>query len=271
MQTSQDSQIYVNVTVTNVIKTQHHLTTKQISSLQHLRKIIIKVNNIKKMKEIRTRSTKQILRTIKAKNLADHKIIMSVWHLFSGNIVLHTADSQVHERMKRKRKWTREIAESTWILWKMFEVLMHEVHITMNMSNQKKVIIYMQKKNRSLHQELEILRVMWSKKVVKSNKSHSLIIVKVTSKMMTNQMLNNSFINNLSKCSYKLFSKDCRMIQCFKCHQFEHMMKACCNNLFCHKCENKYQTNQCVREVKCSYCTDCKKKKHKLWMRKCSE
>ncbi len=58
-------------------------------------------------------------------------------------------------------------------------------------------------------------------------------------------------------------------MQCFKCHQFGHMAKACRNNPFCHKCGGKHQADRCKRVVERSHCADCKKEGHKPWVREC--
>lgn len=104
VQTLQDLHIYVNMTITDTTETQHYLTTRQTSPLQHLRKIIVKVNDNKKVKEVRARSTKQILSAIKMRSSVDCETIVLIQCLLSDNIALHTADSQMHKRMKKKRE-----------------------------------------------------------------------------------------------------------------------------------------------------------------------
>jgi len=65
-------------------------------------------------------------------------------------------------------------------------VLAHEIHITINISNQKVIIKRLIKNNARLHENLKILRIIWLKKVIKSEKIHSSLIVKIAIKAMMN-------------------------------------------------------------------------------------
>ena len=149
------------------------------------------------------------------------------------------------------------------MLRKTFGVLVHGMRITIDLSCQKRTIARMQEENKNLHQGLEILWVAWPIKVTGSGKSHSSMIVEVASEAMANHILDHGLIDGHSECSCELFSRECRMTQCFKCHLFEHVAKIYCNDLFCHKCEEKHQTDRCEMMMKCRHCTECKKKSHK--------
>ncbi len=65
-------------------------------------------------------------------------------------------------------------------------MLIHEVHITINMNNQKKIIERLIKNNVKLHEDLKVLRIVWFKKITKSEKIHSLLIIKIMIEAMIN-------------------------------------------------------------------------------------
>ncbi len=65
-------------------------------------------------------------------------------------------------------------------------MLIHEVHITINMNNQKKIIERLIKDNIKLHEDLKVLRIVWFKKITKSEKMHSLLIIKIMIEAMIN-------------------------------------------------------------------------------------
>ncbi len=65
-------------------------------------------------------------------------------------------------------------------------MLIHEVHITINMNNQKKIIERLIKDNIKLHEDLKVLRIVWFKKITKSEKIHSLLIIKIMIEAMIN-------------------------------------------------------------------------------------
>ncbi len=74
----------------------------------------------------------------------------------------------------------------TRISWQIFAVLTHKMHTTIDMSNQKKVIRRLIKNNMRLHENLKILRIVWFKKVAKSEKTHSSLIMKIAIEAMMN-------------------------------------------------------------------------------------
>lgn len=79
----QKAQICISITTINITETQYHFTTKQLSSLRHFREIIICVKNRMKSEKVKSKSTEQILCTIKIKSSVHYKTIVSVYCLLS--------------------------------------------------------------------------------------------------------------------------------------------------------------------------------------------
>ncbi len=152
----------------------------------------------------------------------------------------------------------------TCILQQIFAVLTYEMHTTIDMSNQKKVIRKLIKNNTRLHENLKILRIIWLKKVAKSKKIHSLLIVKIAIEAMINQLMNMSMLNAYHECICELFKKNCHITQCFRCQKFDHMIRFCRKNQRCVKCTNKHYIEKCVMSLNRRCCANCNKN-HELW------
>ncbi len=153
---------------------------------------------------------------------------------------------------------------STCIARWIFAMLTHKVHTTINMNNQKKIIERLIKDNMRLHEDLKVLRIVWLKKIAKSEKIHLLLIVKIIIKAMINRLINMSMLNSYQECACKLFEKNCHIIQCFRCHKFDHMTKFCRKNQRCKKCTDKHHIKKCMMSLNKKCCINCNEN-HEFW------
>jgi len=147
---------------------------------------------------------------------------------------------------------------------KSFAILAHDVCITLNTSNQKIIIKKLIKNNARLHEDLKMLRITWLKKIVESEKIHLSLIVKIMIKTMMNRLLNVDMLNSYQKCSCELFGKNCCITQCYRCFDFDHMIRFCKNEEHCFKCADKHHIKRCVvltNKRRCANCND----SHELW------
>ncbi len=145
-----------------------------------------------------------------------------------------------------------------------FAVLTHEMCTTINMNNQKKMIKKLIKNNVRLHENLKILRIVWLKKVIKSENTHSLLIMKMTIEAMINQLMNVSMLNVYHECACELFKKNCCITQCFRCQEFDHMIRFCKKNQRCVKCANKHYIEKCMMSLNKRRCVNYNEN-HELW------
>ncbi len=218
----------------NMIK-EELLTRKQrlreeSSLLCKRREIMIKIADRKEIEKMQKKIIEQILQRIANVSTSQWDLIMSLCKLSSKDIFLHAVSSDAWANLKKIQEWAKEIANLICILQRIFAVLTHEMCITINMSNQKKIIRKLIKNNARLHENLKILRIVWLKKVAKSKKTHSSLIVKIAIKAMTNQLMNVSMLNAYHECTFKLFKKNYHIIQCFRCQKFDHMIRFCRKN-----------------------------------------
>ncbi len=143
-------------------------------------------------------------------------------------------------------------------------MLTHEVCTTINMNNQEKIIERLIKDNARLHEDLKVLRIIWFKKIADSEKTHSLLIIEIAIEAMMNRLMNVSMLNSYQKCACKLFKKNCCITQCFRCHEFDHMIKICRKNQRCKKCADKHHIKKCVMSLNRKRCVNCNEN-HELW------
>ena len=154
------------------------------------------------------------------------------------------------------------------IMRRIFAMLAHEIHITIDISNQKVIIKSLIKDNARLHKNLKILRIVWLKKVVESEKTHSLLIVEITIEAMMNQLMNESMLNLYQECSCKLFKKNCCITQCYRCFEFDHMIRFCKKKQRCAKCTDKHHIKECIMFLNRKRCINCNED-HEFWRRIC--
>ncbi len=193
---------------------------------------------------------------------------MFLCKLSSKDIFLHAVSSDAQANLKKTQEWAKEIANLMCILWRIFAVLTHEMHIIINISNQKKVISKLIKNNMKLHENLKILRIVWLKKVAESEKTHSSLIVKIAIKAMINQLMNMNMLNAYHECICKLFKKNCHITQCFRCQEFDHMIRFCRKNQRCVKCADKHHIEKCMMSLNRRHCVNCNEN-HEFWRHIC--
>ena len=236
----------------------------ELSSLRKRREVMMKIAERKKIEKVQKKFIKQILQEITNVSTAQRDLIMSLWKLESENIILHAVSSETQANLKRSQTWAKRIANSTRIVHRIFAVLAHEVHITININNQKVIIKRLIKDNARLHENLKILRIVWLKKVVESEKTHSSLIVKITIEAMMNQLMNESMLNSYQECSYKLFEKNCCITQCYRCFKFNYMIRFCKKKQHCAKCADKHHIKECMMSSNKRCCINCNED-HELW------
>ena len=147
-------------------------------------------------------------------------------------------------------------------------MLTYEMHTTIDMNNEKKVIRKLIKNNAKLHENLKILRIVWLKKVAKSEKIHSSLIMKITIEAMMNQLMNVNMLNAYCKYTCELFKKNCHITQCFKCQKFDHMIRFCKKNQRSVKCINKHHIEKCMMSLNKKHCINCNEN-HEFWRHIC--
>ncbi len=76
--------------------------------------------------------------------------------------------------------------------------------------------------------------------------------------------MNVSMLNAYHECTCELFEKNCHITQCFRCQEFDHMIRFCRKNQRCVKCVNKHHIKKCMMSLNKRCCTNCNEN-HELW------
>ena len=250
------------------ISTRKQRFREESSSLCKKHEVMIKIADREEVEKMQKKIIEQILQKIADVSTSQRDLIMSFCKLSSKDIFLHAVSSDAQANLKKTQEWAKEIANLTCISRWIFAVLIHEMCITINISNQKKVIRRLIKNNARLHENLKILRIVWLKKVAKSKKTHSSLIVKIVIEAMINQLMNMSMLNAYCECTYELFEKNCRITQCFRCQEFDHMIRFCRKNQRCIKCADKHHIKRCVMSLNKRCCVNCNEN-HEFWRHIC--
>jgi len=258
---------WANVTREEIATRKQRLRV-DLSSLRKRREVMIKIMNRREIEEIQKKLIKQILQRIADVLTGQRNLIVSLRKLSSDDIFLHAVSSDARANLKKTQTWAKEIASLTRVARRTFAVLTHEIHTTIDMSNQEKIIERLIKNNARLHEDLKVLRIVWLKKIADSEKTHSSLIVEIAIEAMTNRLMNVSMLNSYQECACELFEKNCRITQCFRCHEFDHMTKICRKNQRCEKCAGKHHIEKCVMSLNRRRCVNCNEN-HEVWRRIC--
>ena len=218
---------------------------------------MIKIMNRREIEEIQKKSIEQILQRIADVSTGQRNLIMSLRKLSSDDISLHAVSPDARANLEKTQTWAKGIASSARVARRTFAVLAHGVRTTIDMSNQEKAIGRLIKDNARLHEDLEVLRIVWPKKVADSGKAHSSLIVEVATEAMTNRLMNVGMLDSYQECACELFEKNCRITQCFRCHEFGHMAKVCRKDQRCGKCAGKHHIEECVVPPNRRRCANC--------------
>ncbi len=233
-------------------------------SLCKRREVMIKIANREEIKKMQKKIVKQILQKIANVSTSQWDLIMSLCKLSSKDIFLYAVSSDAQTNLKKTQEWAKEIMNLMRILWRIFAMLTHEMHTTIDMNNQKKVIRKLIKNNARLHENLKILKIVWFKKVAESEKTHSSLIMKIAIEAMMNRLMNVSMLNAYHECACELFKKNCCITQCFRCQEFDHMIRFCRKSQRCIKCADKHHIERCMMSSNKRRCANCNEN-HKLW------
>ena len=151
------------------------------------------------------------------------------------------------------------------ILKKSYEIMIHEIKIkNVNTKKQKEAIEKLLKQNEIFHKNLNITRIFWLKSVRKLEKAILLLIVETELSKKFNRIIFEKFLKESSRKNAMMFVKECKMIQCFNCYEYEHIDKKCKNVMKCDHCAKKHEMNKCSKnEVKIIHkCINCKQTKY---------
>ena len=186
---------------------------------------------------------------------------------------LFLASTIVKKKLKKKTKWIKSIENSTKILKKSYKILMHEIKIqNVNAKKQNETIEKLLKQNEMFYKNLNIIKMTWSKNVKRLKKIYFSLIIKIKFSKEINKIIAKKLLKRKSKKNAIIFSRKCKIIQCFNCYEYDHIEKMCKNVKKCDHCAKRHDTNRCNKdEIEITHkCINCEQIKHQTWTRMCS-
>ncbi len=229
---------------------------------------MMKINSEEKKALIRHLSIKNLMQkliTMKKKK----KNVLSMRRLFSEDLKLLASFEEIRTRMKRNLTLMNDITSSTTTLRRTYVVLAHDVRLSsVNTLNQKTTIEKIVRQNSTLHKNLDILRITWTKKITNQRKKFFSLIIEIVSSEMTNRLIKEELLNEHTHLICEYFEKECRIKQCFKCQRYDHVSKTCRNSKKCEQCAQKHSTKDCRIAIDHRSCANCEDK-HSTWSFQC--
>ncbi len=241
---------------------------KFFTKFKRRKTLMLKINNEEKKAFIRHLFIKNLMQkliTMKKKK----KDVFSMRRLFSEDLKLLANFEEIRTRIKRNLTLMNDITSSTTTMKRTYVVLTHDVRLSsVNTLNQKTTMKKIVKQNNTLHKNLNILRIAWTKKIIDQRKKFFFLIIKIVNSEMTNRLIKEELLNEHTHLICEYFEKECRIKQCFKCQRYDHVNKTCKNSKKCEQCAQKHSTKDCRIAIDHRSCVNCENK-HSTWSFQC--
>ncbi len=191
--------------------------------------------------------------------------MLLIRRLFNEDLKLFANFEEIRTRMKKNLTLINHIISLTTTMRKTYVVLTHDVRLSsVNTFNQKTTIEKIVKQNNTLHKNLNILRITWTKKIINQRKKNFFffffLIIEMINSKMTYRLIKKELLNEHTHLICEYFEKECRIKQCFNCQRYDHVNKTCKNSKKCKQCAQKHSTKNYRIAIDHRTCVNCEKK-----------
>lgn len=201
-------------TATNALENKHKLKT-----------LVVRVNNQKEAADLRLVQPKDALDRIQRALGTRGDKVAAIWRLPSGDLELHMAAVEDKEWMKQETAWTKVVAASAAVVRRSDAVMAHGVRVAnVDTTNQGEAIKKLTLQNNRIHTGL---RIAGTKKAIDTKMPFSSLIIELDSPAMVNPLLREGLVEEPDLKTCKVYSKECRLTQCFNCQQYGHIGRIC--------------------------------------------
>jgi FKBP-type peptidyl-prolyl cis-trans isomerase (trigger factor) len=155
-----ESRIEENATTTRLAKFNNLNQQRQLNELKKNKTLIYKIRKKNEKTKIRALFSKKLMkRIIRAEEQKND--VLTIRRLSSENIEILTRSVKTKQRLKQNKTLFKDIAMTTSLSRRTFEVMIHGVRIaSINTRNQQKTIAHIIRQNASMHSNLKIARVI---------------------------------------------------------------------------------------------------------------
>jgi len=154
-----------------------------------------------------------------------------------------------------------------------FAVIAHGIQVNQIQGQPDERIEQIYKQNPKIRGLVEILRVAFTKKLLRSGRTTGPLIISVAEPEQANRLIDASLIWHHELHDCEPFNRNCVITQCFKCYQYRHVAHNCHNIQRYGVCAAPGDaTNDCLgKEDRMKHrCVNCHGK-HQSWARECPE
>ncbi len=184
---------------------------KTFTEIRRKKTMMIKINNEAKKTVIRIMIIKDLMQKLKTIEKKERDIL-SIRRLLSDDLKLLARFEKTRERMKQDRELLHDITSSTTAMRRTYAVLAHDVRMSnVNTFNQQTAINQIVKQNSSLHKDLNIVRVVWTKKTERLRKEHFSLIIELVNSETTNRLIKDELLDDYFHRVCEYFEKKCRI------------------------------------------------------------
>ncbi len=196
--------------------------------------------------------------------------VLIIKRLFNENIKILTRSTKTKQRLKQNKTLLKDVASTTFLSRRIFEIMIHDVRMTsINTQIQQTAIKHIVRQNESMHSNLKITRVIWSKRAkIISNKKYFSIIMKVYNAATINRLIKEKLLNEYSHRTCEYFDKNWKLKQCFNCQRYDHIEKSCKYERRCAACANSHNDNTCTTSIEKRKNVNCDEN-HFVWSFQC--
>ncbi len=242
---------------------------RQLNELKKSKTLIYKIREEDEKTDIKALFIKKLIKRIM--RAEKHKEnVLTIKRLSSEDIEILTRSAKTKQRLKQNKTLLTNVASTTSLSRRIFEIMIHDVRMTsINTQNQQTAIEHIVRQNASMHSNLKIARVIWSKraKVISSKKYFSLIM-KIYNAATINRLIKEKLLNEYSHRTCEYFDKNCRLKQCFNCQRYDHIDKSCKYERRCAACADSHNDNTCTTSIERRKCVNCDEN-HSVWSFQC--
>jgi hypothetical protein len=198
--------------------------------------------------------------------------VVAVRKLPSGDSLITLDTEETREIWLKDTKWLAIYGRNARVKRREFVVLAHGIKVN-QVQDQAKAKQEIYNQNPKLRGIVEILRVTWSKKLIRSGRTSGPLQVSVAEPEQANLLIRDGLIWDYQIHECEPYSGECTVTQCFQCYQYGHVARMCRNTPRCGFCAAPgYATNDCIaKEDRAKHqCVSCGKgSNHTSWAREC--
>jgi hypothetical protein len=245
-----------------------HVIPQKPVPARHKREIIV-VRGTETSEE-KARSYKELLEQLNSLGNAGEAV--AIRRLPTGDMTLTMEDEQARTNWLKDTKWLETFRDGARIKRREFAVLAHGIRIS-QIQNQDQAIQEIFRQNPKLQGSVDIVRVAFPKKTLRSGRTTGPLIISVTEPEQANRLIDAGLIWQYELHNCEPFEGDCIITQCFRCYKYGHVGHKCHNLQRCGFCAAPgHATNECLgKEDRTKHQCILYKGNYPAWARQCQE